>query len=752
MTEKTYDNVPPGFRVVPPAPRQRPQYDNIPPGFRVVPQGPAISEEGLPARPADPTQYIDPNARSWEAGPTFLSEAQGAVAQANRGISNLLGIPGDIANWGARQLGYQDGQFVGSDEIAGAARYAGVDVDSRAQTLPGRIAGGVFEGAATALLPMGPATRAAQSANQTVAAIGRAFKDQPGTQVASGAGGAFAANEAAHHGAGPWGQIGASLAGTLAGARAAAGRSPAAQARKDAKRQVVKDFQEQQVPPSAPAVGGPFSQLLAKTLRVTPGGMGTVQKGTQAQVDAVQTARDRAAGQYGQSQDIGTTGRMIQRETERFARARPDSGGLPGEMGPHGVMPPAEILKQSVGKAGFRGKSQALYDRISAQIDPWQTFDPAHTREALEAARFNDPALEEAFKSPKLKRWVDLLYERGTPGAPGQAGTSQSRAVAPTSGPQLLLPDGRPAQTRGTIETFVPKQLSWSDLRNLRTEVGYLLEDPKLTTDVPQARLKAIYGALSRDIEEATRQVSPELLKDLKRADRFYQAGIGRIRGDLQKFFGADSGEQAFQRFMTAATRGAGRNDRQINALKRSMSPEAWSEVSSTVISQLGVPAPSQAALGQDFNVARFFADYERLTPAAKQALFDANGQGVLRENFDQLVRVAERVAGAEQFANPSGTGGIVTGAGFGAMAVHDWQMAALSAVGAHASARLIMNQRFAKFLARPTSRSDAGLMRLRMKDLRRYASEQELRDPALAQAINHYLRELDSRLPNEGR
>ena len=690
MSDK-FTDLPPGATLVNEPAKQAPTFTDLPKGATVV----SVPE------------------------PTLRSETMGVLGQANSGIAGVLGIAGDSINWGLRQIGVGN-QDIGTDAIKSGMRWLGIEVDARPETLPGKVIGAGVEGAATAAMLVGPGAKAAQAGGTIVPAIGKAFSEAPVAQALGGAGANIGANMAREADLGPLAEMGAGLAGgivgTTAGLRTAAGRGPAVSARVAGKQQVAQDFADQAVPMTGVSVGGPNMQLAGKTLRVAPGGGGVIQRSAENQIAAVKAARDRAARSYGNMQDTGTTGRMIQGATERFARGTPTGSPL-AQMGPFGIMPPKQIIAQSVGKVGFRAKSAALYDRIAAQVDPWLTFDPKNTREALRAQRFNDPGLEAEFKSGTLKRWADLV---------GDAPAARSNLPARLGDPGNA--------SRG---------MTWNDLRNFRTELGYMLDDPKLTTDTSQARLKAVYGALSKDIEEATQQISPDLYRQLKRADRFYAAGQKRIKDTLSKFFGANGGEEAYARLHRAATKGAGENSRQVHALKRSMSREDWSEVSSTFIAEMGAPTPSQASLGQDFNVSRFFANYEKLTPSAKLALFDGAGQRELRQNLDQILRVAGKVSQAENFANPSGTGGIAVGGMFGGLAVTNFKAAALAAIGSHVGARLVTNPRVAKFVATPYARGSRTALDAQIRDLTRYAARQEARDPALAQAILTYTRKI---------
>jgi hypothetical protein len=102
--------------------------------------------------------------------------------------------------------------------------------------------------------------------------------------------------------------------------------------------------------------------------------------------------------------------------------------------------------------------------------------------------------------------------------------------------------------------------------------------------------------------------------------------------------------------------------------------------VRATVINRLGKALPGmQNAEGDAFNPSTFLTNWNKLDPAAKDALFGAKGQtNQLRRALDSFANTTGTIRNSTLYKNPSGTAA-AAGHGFGLLALLGEAGAALS-------------------------------------------------------------------------
>ena len=202
-------------------------------------------------------------------------------------------------------------------------------------------------------------------------------------------------------------------------------------------------------------------------------------------------------------------------------------------------------------------------------------------------------------------------------------------------------------------------RLTFGELKSMRTDVGNMIDDHALTTNVDQARLKQLYGAMSRDMEagvsttakaEAYRRgadaadamtAGNRAHAILKRANTFYSAMHSRIGNVLDQVVNAPSNESAFNSIV-AASRSGGRADLQhIALLKRSIDPAQWRNVAAGVIHTMGREADGT------FSAAKFDTELTKMTPEGRRILF-----GNDTDHLEALGRIARQQKAASRFYN----------------------------------------------------------------------------------------------------
>jgi hypothetical protein len=234
--------------------------------------------------------------------------------------------------------------------------------------------------------------------------------------------------------------------------------------------------------------------------------------------------------------------------------------------------------------------------------------------------------------------------------------------------------------------------LPYEALRGLRTKVGGMIEE-SLTSGVPQGQLKKVYGALSKDLEEAANQAGAG--KEFARQNDFYKARMDRIESILERTIGKTP-EETYARFFpkdnTQATT--------VRAVMRSLDPEQRKIVTEAAVERLGkANASKQDAAGDTFSPETFLTNWNKLSDGAKAQLFH---DPVVRKNMDALANVTENIkGGAKVFANPSGTAAAAAPLGLGYLAaVGNVATVGTLAGGAMIGAKMLTSPKVVEWLA----------------------------------------------------
>lgn len=304
----------------------------------------------------------------------------------------------------------------------------------------------------------------------------------------------------------------------------------------------------------------------------------------------------------------------VRAEAERIARAI-GPGGTTQEVG--------GVIKEGARKAGERFDTRVgeLSDKIASHIGR-DTRVPVQNVEAVIAEMEAAVAAAPATRGPQLQAALDEL-----------------KAVA-----QDAASGGIPFQA----------------LRDARSALGAALKRPDVSGYNPKAEaaLNRVYGTLSEDIYAAARAAGPDAEKALATHDRYVRFNRNINLPALQKVADKGTDEEAFKYAMGQAKDGGSR----LFALRRSLAPEEWDVVSSSVFSKLGRAKPGGqgatdlAAEPSEFSINSFLTNWNALSPEARRALFAGTRYQGLHPEIQGLTRVVDRLKEADKMANFSGT------------------------------------------------------------------------------------------------
>lgn len=400
----------------------------------------------------------------------------------------------------------------------------------------------------------------------------------------------------------------------------------------------VAKFDAAGVTPSLAALGGNGAASATKFAAENPFTGGAARGRLQTSINEAGQSAANLAGQYGSPASRSSVGADIQTGVTRFAK---------GGDAPASVTTPTQ-------QSSFSDKAGALYDRVFGGLD-MAMAGKTGPRQTVQVA---DPS-----------RWTTGFRDVQTPGS--QISTPNTTAVL-----HDVLNPGQSADINSLISDPTMKavaakveagqgDLSFQDLRNLRTWVRTQQAKPAISQTIDSASLGRLESALTSDIySNASTLGYPSLVHQLRRADQFYAAGQQRISTALASAFKAPTPEAAYDGIVGAATDGGKADINRLLGVKRSLAPAEWGDVAATALQRMGKPTPGTGAVAdgdQAFSISSFVTNYNKLSPQGRDVLFGSRGGGGaqatgLRAQLDNLADVADRLKGVERAANSSKT------------------------------------------------------------------------------------------------
>lgn len=295
---------------------------------------------------------------------------------------------------------------------------------------------------------------------------------------------------------------------------------------------------------------------------------------------------------------------------------------LAGQFGPGSTRLEAGTALQRGGqefRTRFLANSEGLYRNLNRFIPDDVTTPLPNTMEALvgPARRFqSNEAFGQTLVDPQFLRWADLLEEGG-----------------------------------GT--------LPYSELRQFRSHIGRKLSQPTIISDIPRADLENLYAGISSDLQSLAATRGGAALRAFTRANNHYRAGLTRINTISSALDRQIGPENAFRLAIEqpAKSGAAKENIATLRAYRRSVEPDRWDVVAGVTLRNLGNAKPgAQDATGEAFSVSTFLTNWNKMSPDAREVLFNGTRYADLSGSLDRVVRIAGSLKATEKMANPSGT------------------------------------------------------------------------------------------------
>jgi hypothetical protein len=274
----------------------------------------------------------------------------------------------------------------------------------------------------------------------------------------------------------------------------------------------------------------------------------------------------------------------------------------------------------------------------------------------------------------------------------------------------------------GWLTDLKSGNLTWEAARALRTEIGEAVGSiTGPTADMAQGRLKAIYGALSKDLDAAASAAGPEAAQAWRRANTFTRLSQQRIDTAFGKVLGKNiTPEKAYDALTGMALEGGPRsNTAALRNVFHSLPKEDAAEVAGTIIRRLGrATAGAQDAAGEAFSADTFLTNWNKMSKPARAIIGRSGFDPSVGEELTKLAGVVERAKEAGSFRNRSNTGNAVLSGALGASAWAAPISTAATAAVTHLSARALTNHGFLRALNDYAAKGQAGaLLRIARSD-----------------------------------
>jgi hypothetical protein len=410
---------------------------------------------------------------------------------------------------------------------------------------------------------------------------------------------------------------------------------------------LTEAFDRQGVDPLAAYVGGTGSQMATGVAHMTLGGI-PLSEAAQKTINQARAARDRIAAAMGWVKDGMGTGRAAQRGAGKW-------------------------LDTSEGKA------TSLYDAIPIPDEKLSTLtNSIGTLRDLNAKLESNPELSDLITDPRLKGF--------------QAALEGTTDQIPTG---LMDANGNP------ITRAIQKggQLSWRDIQSFRSYVGEKLNGMAFQSDTSQKALKALYGALSRDMEATATSQGPQALASFQRANRYWRARQDRIQNVVRPIIGetGEGGPQAAFNQIQSWASNKGETVR-VAQLMRSLPEDEAGTVRATIFSRLGnAKAGQQSWEGTEFSPSTFATMWHTMDPAARAAMFPGKQY---RQDIEDILQVTHAMRDSAKYANSSKTALGVNAFGHLSGLIGAPVLTVLAASTEFGTGKLLASPKFARWLA----------------------------------------------------
>ncbi len=205
--------------------------------------------------------------------------------------------------------------------------------------------------------------------------------------------------------------------------------------------------------------------------------------------------------------------------------------------------------------------------------------------------------------------------------------------------------------------------MSFKGVRQVISDLGAEAYSPEMRANNTSRILNNVSRKAQEDLTNSIRQTgNPKTIKALDTANAYWSNRASTIDDVLEPILGEGRSGEDVVSAVESMSRGTKGGSRRLAGVFAAMPPKAADNARATIISRLGAATPgAQNAAGDVFSSSTFLANWNKMKPEGKQALFGNNP--VVARHLDDLARLAEARKSTEALGNVSSTGrAVITG------------------------------------------------------------------------------------------
>jgi len=366
-------------------------------------------------------------------------------------------------------------------------------------------------------------------------------------------------------------------------------------------------------------IGGEGVGRMTQSVAQSPAGGNVIKRATDRLYDSF---RDRVGSVGGEADTLADVGGTLKQRSAQVAareagRADQTSALIEQAVGTAEDLTGAgQVVQRGVSRFMDQTAERAaeLYRRVPV-ADAAQatvTATRATLRDLTEGMRSN-PELGAMFENPRLRGYLQALT------------------------PQVDQETGE-VINRGT--------LSWQDLQEFRTRVGDMLDEPRMAEKIAPRQLRALYGALTDDMEATARGQGTDALRSWRRANTYYAARMRRVNDTLSMVVGERrdrTPNEVMAKLQGMLRSGSTDNSGGFARVLRSIPAEDASTVRATLVNDMRG--------GQRFDPDQFAKRWDQLSERGKSALLPQPGMRTIMDDAAERASASSR----DPLANMSG-------------------------------------------------------------------------------------------------
>lgn len=206
-----------------------------------------------------------------------------------------------------------------------------------------------------------------------------------------------------------------------------------------------------------------------------------------------------------------------------------------------------------------------------------------------------------------------------------------------------------------------PQGLTYADLRTAKRILQDKL-DPSYVGEVNSAQVSQLLKAVDKDLDRIIKQHAPEFHEPYNQARENYAKAIRDYKESFKNLIGTKDapirGERVANILMDSASTGRSADIKLLKKVLDTIAPEHRGEITASVLAQLGSTEKDAVGNLSKFSIGKFLTEWKNFSPEAKKMLLSGNNDaGQLARSFDDLVAVAESLAKYEKYGSSSRSG-----------------------------------------------------------------------------------------------